>query len=143
MFMGEYNHLIDNKGRVIVPAKFREALGETFIVTQGLDGCLFVFSKEEWETFEAKLKMLPVTNKDSRKFIRFFMAKAAVAEVDKQGRILLPQTLRTFAGLNKECVFAGVGSRIEIWDKEKWDADTSYDDMEEIAENMMDLGLSF
>ena len=87
MFMSEYNHSIDAKGRVIVPAKFREELGEAFVVTQGLDGCLFVFPNEEWKNFEEKLKTLPMANKDARKFVRFFLAGAALAEVDKQGRI--------------------------------------------------------
>lgn len=142
MFMGEYNHSIDAKGRIIVPAKFRESLGETFVVTQGLDNCLFVFPNEEWQAFEEKLKTLPITNKNSRMFSRFFLAGAAMVEVDKQGRILLPQTLRNFAGLEKDCVFIGVGGRVEIWDKGRWDESTSYDNMDEIAENMMDLGLS-
>ena len=93
MFMSEYSHSIDAKGRVIVPAKFREELGESFVVTQGLDGCLFVFPNEEWKNFEEKLKTLPMANKDARKFVRFFLAGAALAEVDKQGRILLPAVL--------------------------------------------------
>ncbi len=142
MFMSEYNHSIDAKGRVIVPAKFREELGETFVVTQGLDGCLFVFPNEEWKNFEEKLKTLPMANKDARKFVRFFLAGAALAEVDKQGRILLPAVLREFAGLEKDVVLVGVGSRVEIWDKTRWEECTSFDDMDEIAEHMADLGLN-
>ena len=142
MFMSEYNHSIDAKGRVIVPAKFREELGEAFVVTQGLDGCLFVFPNEEWKNFEEKLKTLPMANKDARKFVRFFLAGAALAEVDKQGRILLPAVLREFAGLEKDVVFVGVGSRVEIWDKKRWAECTSFDDMDEIAEHMADLGLN-
>ena len=142
MFMSEYNHSIDAKGRVIVPAKFREELGEAFVVTQGLDGCLFVFPNEEWKNFEEKLKTLPMANKDARKFVRFFLAGAALAEVDKQGRILLPAVLREFAGLEKDVVFVGVGSRVEIWDKKRWEECTSFDDMDEIAEHMADLGLN-
>lgn len=142
MFMGEYNHSIDPKGRIIVPAKFRESLGDEFVVTQGLDGCLFVYPEEEWNEFEEKLKTLPMSNKDARKFVRFFLAGAAQVELDKQGRILLPAPLRNFAGLEKDCAFVGVGSRVEIWDKNRWDESTSYEDMDEIAEHMMDLGLS-
>lgn len=115
MFMGEYNHIIDAKGRLIVPAKFREILGDNFVVTKGLDGCLFVYSDKEWQAFEEKLKTLPLTNKNARQFTRFFLAGAAQVEVDKQGRILLPQVLREFAGLEKEVVLVGVASRIEIW----------------------------
>ena len=114
MFMSEYNHSIDAKGRMIVPAKFREALGNDFIVTQGLDGCLFVFPNSEWQVFEEKLRGLPVSNKDARKFSRFFLAGAASVELDGQGRILLPAVLRKFAGLDKEAVVVGVGSRVEI-----------------------------
>ncbi len=142
MFMGEYNHSIDAKGRLIVPAKFRESLGDAFVVTQGLDGCLFVYPDEEWQAFEEKLKTLPMANKDARKFVRFFLAGAAQVELDKQGRILLPANLRSFAGLEKDCAFVGVGSRVEIWDKERWEANTSYDDMDEIADHMMELGLN-
>ena len=142
MFMSEYNHSIDAKGRVIVPVKFREALGDEFVVTQGLDGCLFVFPNEEWSNFEEKLKSLPMSNKDARKFVRFFLAGAAAVEVDKQGRILLPSVLREFAALEKDVVLVGVGSRVEIWDKARWDESTSFEDMDEIAENMSDLGIT-
>ena len=142
MFMSEYNHSIDAKGRMIVPAKFREALGNDFIVTQGLDGCLFVFPNSEWQVFEEKLRGLPVSNKDARKFSRFFLAGAASVELDSQGRILLPAVLRKFAGLEKEAVVVGVGSRVEIWDKARWEENTSFDDMDEIAEHMADLGIN-
>ena len=108
MFMGEYNHTIDGKGRVIVPAKFRDALGDGFVVTKGLDGCLFVYPPDAWQAFEEKLQSLPLTNKNSRQFARFFLAGAASCEVDKQGRILLPQVLREFAGLEKEVVMVGL-----------------------------------
>lgn len=141
MFMGEYNHTIDTKGRLIIPSKFREILGEEFVVTKGLDGCLFVYSNEEWTAFEAKLRTLPLTNKDARKFSRFFLAGAAACEVDKQGRILIPAVLREFAELEKEVVLVGVASRIEIWSKSKWIESNSYEDMDDIAEHMADLGL--
>lgn len=142
MFMGEYSHTIDTKGRLIIPSKFREELGETFVVTKGLDGCLFVFSDEEWKAFEIKLKSLPLTNKNARQFARFFVAGATPCELDKQGRILLPATLREFAGLEKDVVLTGMLNRIEIWSKEKWNENNSLDDvaMDEIAEQMADLG---
>ena len=144
MFMGEYNHTIDAKGRLIVPAKFREILGDNFIVTKGLDGCLFVYPNDEWTRFEEKLKSLPLTNKNARQFTRFFLAGAAACEVDKQGRILLPQVLREFASLKKDVVLVGVASRIEIWSRERWDESmNTYDgDMDEVAENMESLGFS-
>ena len=142
MFMGEYNHTIDTKGRLIIPSKFREILGDEFVVTKGLDGCLFVYDNKEWTSFEEKLKSLPLMNKDSRKFVRFFLAGAANVEVDKQGRILIPSVLREFAGLDKDVVLVGVASRIEIWSKEKWEEASEYDDMEEIAEHMSELGLN-
>lgn len=141
MFMGEYNHTIDAKGRVIVPSKFRESLGDEFVVTKGLDGCLFVYDNHEWTAFEEKLKSLPITNKDARAFVRFFLAGAAGVEVDKQGRILLPGSLREFAELTKDVVLIGVGSRIEIWSKERWESAASFEDMDDIAEHMADLGL--
>lgn len=142
MFMGEYNHTIDTKGRLIIPSKFREELGDEFVVTKGLDGCLFVFPEHEWNTFEEKLKSLPLTNKSARQFSRFFVAGAAPCEVDKQGRILLPGTLREFAGLEKDVVLTGMLNRIEIWSKLKWEENNTYDDMDDIAEQMSDLGLS-
>lgn len=141
MFMGEYNHTIDTKGRLIVPSRFRESLGESFVVTKGFDGCLFVYDREEWTRFEEKLTALPVTNAEARKLVRFFLAGALEAEVDKQGRILIPTNLRAHAGLLKEAVLVGVASRIEIWSKERWDSNT-YDDMDEIAEKLDELGLS-
>ena len=142
MFMGEYNHTVDAKGRLIVPSKFREQLGEEFVVTKGLDGCLFVYDNEEWKALEEKLKSLPLTNTNARKFNRFFLAGASSCEVDKQGRILLPAVLREFAGLEKEVVSVGVLKRIEIWDKNRWQDTNTYDDMDEVAEHMAELGLS-
>ena len=144
MFMGEYNHTIDPKGRLIIPAKFREALGDEFVVTKGLDGCLFVYANTEWNNFEEKLRTLPLTNKNARQFTRFFLAGAAACEVDKQGRILIPQGVREFAKREKDVVLVGVASRIEIWSKEVWEESIStYDtDMDEVAENMENLGFS-
>ncbi len=141
MFMGEYNHTIDAKNRLIIPSKFREALGEEFVVTKGLDGCLFVYDNDAWAEFEEKLKALPLTNKEARTFVRFFLAGAASVEVDKQGRILVPSVLKEFAGINKDVVLIGVASRIEIWSKERWEDESAYEDMESIAEHMSELGL--
>lgn len=141
MFMGEYNHTVDAKGRLIIPSKFREVLGDEFVVTKGLDGCLFVYENSEWQAFEEKLQTLPITNKDARQFVRFFLAGAASVEVDKQGRILLPNVLREFAEISKDVVLIGVASRIEIWSKERWDGAATYEDMESIAEHMSELGL--
>ena len=141
MFMSEYNHTIDTKGRLIIPAKFREKLGEEFVVSKGMDGCLFVYANDDWNAFEQKLTSLPLINKEARQFARFFLAGAAEVELDKQGRILLPANLREFAGLDKDVVLVGVGSRVEIWSKERWTDNGDYDDMDEIAEHMAELGL--
>ena len=103
-----------------MPAKLREDIGEKFIITKGLDGCLFGFSKQEWENFEEKLKTLPLTNKNARDFVRFFLSWAIIEELDKQGRFLIPANLKEYANLDKEIVITGVGTRIEIWDKAKW-----------------------
>jgi len=142
MFMSEYSHSVDPKGRLIVPAKFREDLGETFVVSKGMDGCLFVYANEDWKAFEQKLTSLPLINKEARQFVRFFLAGAAQVELDKQGRILLPSNLRDFAGLEKDVVLVGVGSRVEIWSKEKWDTMSADEDMDNITAVMADLGLT-
>ena len=131
MFMGEYNHTIDAKGRLIIPSKFRELLGEEFVLTKGLDGCLSIYPMDEWKAFEEKLRALPLTNKNARTFTRFFVAGATNCELDKQGRILVPQTLREFAGLEKDVVLTGNLNRIEVWSKEKWSENCDYDDMDE------------
>ncbi len=142
MFMGEYDHSIDTKGRIIVPAKFREALGESFVVTQGLDGCLFVYPQEEWSEFVEQLKGLPGT-KEARQLQRYFLAGAATLEIDKQGRVLIPAKLRAQAGLEKEVKFVGVLSKVEVWSKERWEANEDYGNMDEAAEHMSEFGLSF
>ena len=141
MFMGEYNHTIDAKGRLIIPARFRELLGEEFILTKGLDGCLSIYPLDEWNAFETKLRALPLTNKNARTFTRFFVAGATNCELDKQGRILVPQSLREFAGLENEVVLTGNLDRIEIWSKEKWSENCDYGDMDNIAESMQDMGI--
>lgn len=142
MFMSEYNHTIDAKGRLIIPAKFRESLGEEFVVSKGMDGCLFVYANEDWNAFEQKLTSLPLINKEARQFARFFLAGAAQVELDKQGRILLPANLREFAGLDKDVVLVGVGSRVEIWSKDKWETMSADEDMDSIAAAMEGLGLT-
>jgi len=129
LFYGEYQHTVDVKGRVIVPSKFREGLGDKFIVTKGLDNCLFVYSSSEWVNLETKLKSLPLTDKDARAFIRFFFAGATECEIDKQGRILIPQNLREYAVLEKDIYFIGVSTRVEVWDKQKWENYSSDDNI--------------
>lgn len=143
MFMGEFEHNIDVKGRIIVPAKFREGLGEKFVVTRGLDQCLFAYPLEEWQILEEKLKKLPLTKRDARAFTRFFFSGAIECEVDKQGRINIPQPLRKYAKLDKECTVIGVSSRIEFWSTEVWEDyfTESEESFAEIAENLMDFDI--
>lgn len=141
MFMGEYNHTIDAKGRLIIPAKFREQLGEVFVITNGNDGCLNIYTNEDWETFLDKLRVLP-NNRDKREIVRKFVAQANPVEVDKQGRILIPTALRDHAALEKDVVLAGVIDKIEVWNKERWEAASDVDDIDDIAERLADLGLS-
>ena len=141
MFMGEYNHTIDTKGRLIVPSKFREQLGNEFVVTKGLDGCLFVYSNDEWQRIEESLREKPLTSKDARKFLRFFFAGACNCEVDKQGRILLPANLREYAGIEIDVVSVVVFSRVEIWSKDRYMDNSDFEDMDEIAEHMAELGI--
>ena len=143
MLIGEFEHSLDAKGRLIMPAKLKSAIGDRFIVTKGLDGCLFAFSQEEWKNFEEKLKALPLSNRNSREFTRFFLSGATECEIDKQGRFLIPNNLRESAELKKEAVIIGVGTRIEIWDKEKWQAynDATSADYEVLAEKLVDFDL--
>ena len=143
MFIGEYEHSVDVKGRLIMPAKLREEIGEKFVVTKGLDGCLFAYSQTEWTAFEEKLKSLPISNKNARDFTRFFLSGAIECEIDKQGRFLITSNLREFAGLEKDVVIIGVNTRIEIWSKEKWQKYSSDENVnvDEIAENMTMLGI--
>ncbi len=125
-----------------MPAKFRELLGEQFVVTKGFDGCLFVFSQEGWEAFEEKLQALPMDKPEARMLGRFFIAGAIDAEVDKQGRILLPTNLLSHAKIDKEAVIAGVGNRAEIWSKDEWEKASTFDDINSIAAKMSEYGLS-
>ncbi|RQW75054.1 transcriptional regulator MraZ [Lysinibacillus composti] len=143
MFMGEYQHSVDTKGRLIVPSKFREQLGNTFVITRGLDNCLFGYPMDEWRKLEEKLKELPMTKKDARAFARFFFSGATEVEIDKQGRINIPSTLSTYAKIEKECVVVGVSSKIEIWAKDAWEAyfNDAEESFNEIAENL--IGFDF
>lgn len=145
MFMGEYQHSIDEKGRIIIPSKFREALGTTFIATRGLDGCLFVYPMNEWSVLEQKLKTLPLMKSDARAFTRFFFSGATECELDKQGRVNIPSHLRDYAKLDKDCMVLGVSSRVEIWSKQTWDGyyGQSEQAFNEIAEKLVDFDFNF
>lgn len=143
--MGEYQHTIDEKGRIIIPAKFREALGAEFIITRGLDHCLFVYPLEEWRILEQRLKSLPMMKSDARAFARFFFSGASVCGWDKQGRVNVPAHLREYARLEKDCVVIGVSNRVEIWDKATWEAYTAgaQASFNEIAEKLVDFDFNF
>ena len=142
MFDGEYYHTIDAKGRLILPARFREELGDSFVITRGLDGCLFVYTKSEWNDLQEKLKKLPLINKEARKLTRFFSAGFSQCEPDKQGRILVPAGLRSHADLKKDVCMVGTGTRIEIWDKERWETSMSEinDNMDDLLDGVQDMG---
>ena len=144
MFIGEYQHTIDSKGRLFIPARFREGLGDKFILTKGLDGCLFVYPPKEWTALEQKMRSLPFTRADARAFVRFFFSGATECEVDKQGRILIPSSLREYASLEKETMVIGISSRVEIWARQKWEeySQSTSASAEQLAEKMdFDLGL--
>lgn len=142
MLIGEYAHALDAKNRMIIPSKFREELGEKFILTKGLDGCLYAYPHNEWTILEDKLKKLPLTSKDARAFVRFMFSGANECEIDKQGRTLIPQNLIEYANIKKEIVSIGVSNRIEIWSKESWEAYNNLNiDYEDVAEKMSDLGI--
>lgn len=143
LLTGEFNHSIDAKGRLIIPSKFREILGEDFVITKGLDNCLFLYPNNEWKIFEEKLRTLPLTNKNARTFTRFFLGSAVDGGLDKQGRVLVSSALRDFAKLEKDVVLVGVLNRVEIWDKSRWDDNNAIveDNMDDIASQMEDLGL--
>lgn len=138
MFMGEYHHTIDEKGRIIIPSKFREDLGEKFIITRGIENCLFVYSLSSWKKITNKLESLPFTKKDARQFVRFFLSGATTAEFDKQGRVNVTSPLISYADLQKDCVVIGTGDRLEIWSQENWNAffESASSNMSDIAENL-------
>jgi MraZ protein len=141
--MGEYQHTLDEKGRITVPAKFREELGERFVMTRGLDQCLFIYPAEEWKQMELKLKSLPFTRADARAFTRFFFSGATECELDKQGRVNIPGTLRQYGKIDKDCYVIGVSNRVEIWSRETWEAyyEQSEQSFTEIAEKIVDFDL--
>ena len=141
MLMGEYSHSLDTKGRLIMPAKLRQDIGDKFILTKGLDGCLFAFSQTEWNNFEEKLIGLPLSDKYAINFVSFFLSGATECEIDKQGRFLIPTNLRISANLEKDAIIIGVGTRIEIWNKETWEKCDEEISADEIAENMANLGI--
>lgn len=143
MFMGEFQQKLDTKGRMIIPSKFRDSLNEQFVITRGLDKCLFGYTMDEWARIEEKMKSLPLTKKDARKFMRLFFSGATVVDMDKQGRINIPSNLREYANLLKDCVVIGVSSRIEIWSENEWQEfySESEDNFEDIAEDLIDFEL--
>ena len=138
MFMGEYHHSIDDKGRLIIPAKFRSELGDKFIITRGIENCLFAYPEKRWEEIVHKLESLPFTKKDARNFTRFFLSGATVAEFDKQGRVNITSPLINYAGIEKECIIIGTGDRLEIWSEDAWNSffDSASINMSDIAENL-------
>ena len=143
MLIGEYTHSLDAKGRVFMPAKFREELGQKFIVSRGIGQCLFVFSEEVWLEFASKLKTIPLTDQKAQIFLRMLFASASECEADKQGRILLPARLREYAHMDKEVVAIGVMSRVELWSREGWEAynNSANEDYEETLEKLAGLGI--
>lgn len=140
--MGEFHHNIDEKKRLIIPSKFREELGDKVIITRGLDGCLFVYSLEEWDKIVLSLKNLPFTKKDTRIFTRFFLSGATICEFDKQGRVVIPSSLTDYAEIKKECTIIGVNDRLEVWALDKFIGlmDENYDILDEVAENLFEGG---
>lgn len=140
MFMGEYHHNIDDKGRLIIPAKFREELGDEFVVTRGIENCIYAYSKPAFQKIVTQLETLPFTKKDARNFTRFFLSGATVVEFDKQGRTNITSPLIAYANIQKECVIIGVGDRLEIWSNENWHQffENAQDSMSDIAENLFD-----
>lgn len=143
MFMGEFHHNIDAKGRLIIPVKFRNQLGDMFVLTRGMDGCLFGYPVEQWKILEKQMQKLPLTKHNARSFVRFFYSAAAESEFDKQGRINISEALIHYADLKKECVIAGVSDRIEIWNAEKWEQDSeeTAKNFDKISEDMIDLDI--
>lgn len=140
MFRGEYFHTIDAKGRIMIPVKVRENLGEDFVVTKGFDRCLWIFESARWEKIEQEVEDMPLTVEEARQISRFIFGGARDGELDKQGRLLIPPNLRDYADLKKDVVLTGVGSRLEIWDKEKYDEINGFDNVSAIAAKLNSLG---
>lgn len=143
MFMGEYQHSLDDKARLTIPAKFREELGSSFVITRGLDQCLFAYPRKDWEALEAKLRAMPLARQDARQFMRFFFSGAAESELDRQGRVLLPTNLRDYGKISRDCTVIGVGGRVEIWDTDMWKAysASAAESFSELASGLVDLDL--
>ena len=141
MFMGEYSHSLDAKGRLIIPSKYREELGSKFVVTRSFDKCLWIHDMASWERFAGRLMALPQNTKEQRELVRYFLSGACETELDKQGRILLPTNLREAAEIDRDVVLAGAGTKIEIWSKALWVDNVSNETVSRIAENMMSAGL--
>ncbi len=143
MFMGEYHHTLDDKGRLTIPSKIRYEIGENFIITRGLDGCLFIYPKNTWENIVSKYQELPNV-KEARNFMRFFLSGAVNLEFDKQGRINIAAPLMNYADLKKECVVIGVGDRLEIWSEERWNnfIAQNEDSLSEMADNLFSANLN-
>lgn len=142
MLIGEYRHSVDEKNRLVIPSKFREEIGNEFIVTRGLDKCLFVYSKLEWDKIVKKLRTLPFTKKDARNFTRFFLSGACICELDRSGRVCITSPLIEYADITKDCVIIGANDRLEIWAKESWEEfmNSNEDNFAEMAENLFDSG---
>ena len=143
MFMGEFHHSIDDKSRLIIPSKFRNMLGNGFIITRGIERCLYIYPKDKFDKIVEKLNSLPFTKKDAREFIRFFLSGATTVEFDKQGRIVIPGTLKEYANISKNCTILGTGDRAEIWDEDTWNNvyNSTYDNMSDIAESLFDTNI--
>jgi len=143
MFMGEYQHSLDEKGRLIIPAKFRDILGENFILNRGLDNCLYVYPHSEWKILEEKIKELPTANPETRAFVRLFFSGAVEAELDKQGRVVIPQHLREHAQIEKDVYVIGVSTKVEIWSKENWEnySAQTKQSYEDFAQSIINLGI--
>jgi MraZ protein len=143
MFIGEYNHAIDEKGRMAIPSKMRTGLGSGAVITRGIDKCLWVFPKKEWNDLAQKISSLPLTDSNSRAFARMMLSGAMEVEFDSQGRALLPGYLRTYAGLGKNAIVAGLYNRLEIWDQKMWDGykDKTEKATDQITKHMADLGI--
>jgi MraZ protein len=143
MLIGEYAHSLDDKGRITIPVRFREDLGQHFLLTVGLDGCLACYSSAEWSRLTERLKTLPMTNRDARAFVRLLLAGATEVDLDRQGRILIAPRLRLAAGIETEAVLVGLNTRVEIWAASRWQQyqSAAQDGFEAAAENLVDLGL--
>ena len=143
MFMGEFQHSLDDKARLTLPAKFRDGLGESFVITRGLDRCLFIYPRKDWEVLSEKLRALPLTRSDARQFLRLFFSGAADCDLDRQGRTVVPANLREYAGITQECSVIGVGNRVEVWDVGVWKtySDQAAESFGDVAAGLVDLDL--